>query len=488
MSTDPDGRAERALSAAFANGSRVDLRTGPDDDPRRADWSAARTVRADFINGLLLGHVPVTGAIAGLRLAGARITGRLDLSHATIEHPLDFEGCHFEEPVLLAEARTRSVRLLGCVLGGLEAERSEVRGELQVQGCRLPWLSLYGAHASEVEISGSHIGPAADGMAVRADLLTVDAAFYCHDAEIVGEVRLTNARIDGMVEFDRSSIVNGSSSAVRADNIVVHGGIVGRSLRMRGRLGLLGAQLGGSLNLCGAQIDVPVGERALDVREARIGGSVMVLPDRTDDRPPQIRGRISMRGAEIAGQLRIESVRIEADGDAFSLGRITVGDTVTIDTTSVIGRIDLSAGDIGGFSMGDGCTIKAPGSVAVNLSNAQSHSSVRIAAGTCIQGTVSVGGARIRGVLDMAGVQLADPEGTSVLKASGATIDGDVDVRNLIATGGQLNFWRTTMNGSLDAAGRPSRTRPGRRSGCTRRQCTAPCDWWTASSPTAWSC
>ncbi|HEY1488535.1 MAG TPA: hypothetical protein VGF84_20660 [Micromonosporaceae bacterium] len=262
MSTDPDGPAEQAVAAAFANGSRVDLRTGRDDDPREADgWGAERTVRAAFIAGLLLGHVPVAGAIAGLRLAGVKITGRLDLSHATIEHPLDFEGCRFEEPVLLAEARMRSVRLLDCVLAGLEAQRSEVRGELQVQGCRLPWLSLYGAHASEVEISGSHIGPAADDMAVRADLLTVDAAFYCHDAEIVGEVRLTNARIGGMVEFDRSSIVNGSGSAVRADNMVVHGGMVGRSLRTRGRLSLLGVQLGGSLNLCGAQIDAPVGER-----------------------------------------------------------------------------------------------------------------------------------------------------------------------------------------------------------------------------------
>ncbi|HEY1488536.1 MAG TPA: hypothetical protein VGF84_20665 [Micromonosporaceae bacterium] len=178
----------------------------------------------------------------------------------------------------------------------------------------------------------------------------------------------------------------------------------------------------------------------------------MLLPDRTDGRPPQIRGRISMRGAEIAGQLRIEGVRIEADGDAFSLGRITVGDTVTIDTTSVVGRIDLSAGDIGGFVIGADCSVDAPGRTAIDLSNAQSHGHVVIAAGTPIRGTVNVGGARIRGLLTLTGVVLQDPDGASVFRASGATIDGDVDLQNVTATG-QLNFWRTTMNGSLLAGG-----------------------------------
>ncbi len=69
---------ERALRDGFARGDWVDLRTGDparDDFTQGAGWGPARTVRAEVIAALLLGAEKLqSGAVAAVRLAGARIT------------------------------------------------------------------------------------------------------------------------------------------------------------------------------------------------------------------------------------------------------------------------------------------------------------------------------------------------------------------------------------------------------------------------------
>lgn len=94
---------ERELWDAFPEGRLVDLRTGvPEDD--RVDggeqWGAGRTVQAAVIVALLLGANAVqAGAVACLRLGGARISGSLNLAGAQIAHDLWLEDCWFEESV-----------------------------------------------------------------------------------------------------------------------------------------------------------------------------------------------------------------------------------------------------------------------------------------------------------------------------------------------------------------------------------------------------
>src|SRR6266536_4528054 len=132
---------ERLLWKRFAAGGPVDLRCGDvdlDDPGRGGDWGAGRTVRAAVIAALLLGGVrPEPGRVAGLRLAGARISGQLDLSYAGIDDPVEFEECSFEAGVVLTEATVRSLRLHRCRLPHLDAGGVEVRGHLDLVGSRL---------------------------------------------------------------------------------------------------------------------------------------------------------------------------------------------------------------------------------------------------------------------------------------------------------------------------------------------------------------
>lgn len=109
---------ERRVWRAFPTGIPVDLRDSADDDPEDGDtWGAARTVRAEVLRKLLL-RAPVDGEVAALRLLGARVTGELNLAHATVEHPARLMACRFERAPVLYGARVRQLNLGGSHLPG----------------------------------------------------------------------------------------------------------------------------------------------------------------------------------------------------------------------------------------------------------------------------------------------------------------------------------------------------------------------------------
>ncbi|MFE4720789.1 hypothetical protein ACFRLW_31105, partial [Streptomyces sp. NPDC056728] len=116
--------AERELWDAFPEGRQVDLRVGtPDeDDPAGgADWGPERTLRATVVTALARGaNAAPPGAVTALRVAGARITGRLDLAGAEIGHMLRFESCWFEEAPSFYGATTRTIGISGSRAPGID--------------------------------------------------------------------------------------------------------------------------------------------------------------------------------------------------------------------------------------------------------------------------------------------------------------------------------------------------------------------------------
>jgi hypothetical protein len=59
---------------------------------------------------------------------------------------------------------------------------------------------------------------------------------------------------------------------------------------------------------------------------------------------------------------------------------------------------------------------------------------------------VRLSGARIHGTFSLAGATLSGPERDSLIAARGATVDGDLELDNLRASGGTLRFSNTTLS------------------------------------------
>lgn len=322
--------AEKRLWQAFPTGALVDLGSGPDDGPdQAASWPRDREIRAEVIVALVTGGGPAARTGAGVKLAAARVTGRVALAHAKVDYLLDFERCTLDAGLDLAEAQTRSVRLRGCHLAWLEAERCDIRGELLMQACRLDWLSLYAARVFEVEISGSAIiappyeppDPAADWTpprtAVNGDLIVVDTAMYCHDVVVDGQFRLPGARIGGYLHLDGAQITHAEpgrppTAALLAHGLRVETGLFARRgntkarnrFTVNGGVDLTGATINGGLALPDAHLVSAPGEVALDAQHISVDGGIDLTQITAS-------GALTLNMARVLGPLKLCGARIE---------------------------------------------------------------------------------------------------------------------------------------------------------------------------------
>lgn len=125
---------ERRLAEAAATGDLVDLQVSDShlDHPSQvAEWGAARAVRADLLAELLTGRRQ-SGAwpVRAVKLRGARITGVLDREAAILVCPLLLDGCSFDQPLNLTEAR--AIRLPGSHVLGIAADQLHTEGNLEL--------------------------------------------------------------------------------------------------------------------------------------------------------------------------------------------------------------------------------------------------------------------------------------------------------------------------------------------------------------------
>jgi hypothetical protein len=370
----------------------------------------------------------------GVRLSGAEVTGHLDLAGLDVPFPLRFEGCSFASLVTVEGAQLAELVLTGCdKVPGLLANGVRIRRDL--------------------DLSRSHVTGA---LSTSASTSKLSAIWLC-ESEIGGRLLCVD------------TVIHGGDRSIQADRLHVTGNVrLLHGFTAHGEVRLIGARIGGSLDLTGASIESPGTGLALDLGEAVIEASLFLI-DAPEGRRPLIRGRIDMGQARIGGQFLIRNASLEAragapvgsaysrsraDGTALSAPRLLVGAELTFDgTCQVNGGIDLSMSQLGSVSVRPGCSLLAPGRTALDLTNTELLSTFTVGEGVPVQGTVRLSGARIHGNLRLRGAVLSAPEGGSLLAAQGVTVDGEAELQNLRATGGDLGFRAATIGSFLDAAG-----------------------------------
>jgi len=371
----------------------------------------------------------------GVWLQHAAITGSVDLSGLEVKFPLRFEGCHFDAPLLAEGARLTGLVLTGCTLPGLQANGVRIQRDL--------------------DLSRTHVTGA---LRTSASTSKHSAIWLC-ESEIGGRLLCVDTVIEGHGE-----------RSIQADRMHVTGNVrLLHQFTAHGEVRLIGARIGGSLDLTGARIESLGTGLALDLGEAVIEASVFLIDD-PSGRRPLIRGRIDMGQARIGGQFLIRNATLEAPsadapvgsvysrsrvgGTALSAPRLSVGAEITLEgTCAVTGGIDLSMSELSSVSVQPGCSLHAPGRTALDLTNTELLSTVTVGQQVPVSGTVRLSGARIHGNLCLRGAILSDPEGGSLLAAQGASIDGEAELQNLEATGGDLGLRAATIGSFVDAAG-----------------------------------
>ncbi|MFG2891363.1 oxidoreductase [Streptomyces sp. NPDC048248] len=322
--------AERALWDSFPEGRWVDLRTGApeNDDPARgAHWGPERTVRAEVVAALLLGgNTERSSSVPSLHLAGARITGRLDLAGAQISHLLWLRECRLEQEVSINAASTRTIRITSSWIPGVDAGLARIEGHLDLNKSVMETgrLSLINAHvAGELDLNGARIS-ASGQWAVFAGGLVMGGGIFCQKGFVThGGVRLPGAQLSGGLFMQGARLESPGGMALIADNAnatvvdMSEGFSAVGTLRMRGAqisdlLTLEGATLsGGDTALFGVGMQVGTFDFSLAARPTGVvdlqGARATVLHDREQSWPEEVRmdgfvygslrsGRTSLQG------------------------------------------------------------------------------------------------------------------------------------------------------------------------------------------------
>ncbi|MEV0586460.1 hypothetical protein [Nonomuraea sp. NPDC050310] len=277
--------AERRIWDAFPAGEWVDLRTGDpelDDPAKSAEWPREREVRAEILRALLLGAVErQPGQVPAVRLAGARITGTLDLSEGSVSSTLHLLNCHLPEALDLTDAGTRSIRLRGCDLLRLRGSRAKIDGLLELD-------------ASTVR----------EG--VRLDNARIEGQFRMNRSTVHAPPRRERMSESGVEDVLDPSVPALASPfawvqqewALWAGGLSVGGGVFLRSLRARGGLRLIGAVLPGGLYLQGATVEA-TGVYAVHADFITAGTIEMSAGFRAE-------GTVRLRSATVAGVLSFD--------------------------------------------------------------------------------------------------------------------------------------------------------------------------------------
>jgi hypothetical protein len=318
--------AECAVWKAVESGSLVGLPLGEPavQDPATGEnWSQDRQIRAQLLYELLVGiNGPKDIRPRALKLAGARITGTLDLEATTLQCPLDLRRCSFEQPINLQEAQAPALRLPGCHVPGLNAGQLETRGNVYM-------TDGFTAHG-EVNLHGANVGGQLsfdgatlsdpNGRALTADRLTVDGAMFGRNGfHADGEVRLAGARIGGQLSLGGATLSNPNGRALNADRLTVDQSMfcTGK-FTANGEVRLAGARIGGQLSLSGATLSNPNG-RALNADQLTVDQSMLCRGKFTAD------GEVRLIGARIGGQLNFDGATLSnPNGQALTADGLTV--------------------------------------------------------------------------------------------------------------------------------------------------------------------
>jgi hypothetical protein len=368
----------------------------------------------------------------GLSLRNAVISGALDLNAVTVRFPLRLAGCRFEEPVDISGATLAELLLIQCQIPGLLGNGVDVRGDLNLSGSTISGCSPTTASQSRtaaIWLCESHVG---------GRLLCVDTTIHPGEGRAIQADRM---RVGGTVRF-------------------IH------DFTATGEVRLLGARIDGSLDLTGAHLADDHG-LAIDLADAVIGGGLYLI-GRREGRKLEIKGRVALYSAQVAGQLVLRDAIIAASttppsgnymnqhvhGSAFGASKLSVGGGMAFENDCWIrGRTDLPLATLSSFTADSTCRFDAPGSTALDLTNAEVGSGLRLAEGVAVRGTLRLTGATIHGRLTLKAITLSAPEDSSCLAAQSATIDGDVELQSISATGGKVNFRAATVGGGFDARG-----------------------------------
>ncbi|MFG2297564.1 membrane-associated oxidoreductase [Streptomyces sp. NPDC048603] len=291
--------AERRIRDAFTRGEGVDFREGPDENSADgASWGPERTVRAEVLRALLVSGRAADGEVAGLKVYGARITGKLDLKYAVVDHPVRLRGCWFERKPLMYGAQLKALVLGDSTLPGLTAANLRVEVVLRLSDCTINGpVRLAGARITgglflkDTVIRRSAQPDEADEPPLQLNHADIGTDIIASGLTVHGPLRITGANVAGQISLDRARLLNPGGMALEAETLSVGTDLRCHRLEAQGMVNLTGARVPCQLNLTRARLSNPDG--------VALRASSAVIAELWLRKCPPIEGIVNLRRSQL---------------------------------------------------------------------------------------------------------------------------------------------------------------------------------------------
>jgi hypothetical protein len=356
-----------------------------------------------------------------------------------------------ESPLVLRVVCLGGVR----IVGRIDLEAVKVPFPLELTGC---WLDdataplLYAADLAILRLVGCWLpaGLRADQIRTRSDVIFSRCCF-------LGEVRLLGAHIGGVLDLAGAKLRNPGKDALNADGMQVDGSVFGgEGFEVDGEVRLLGAHIGGVLDLAGAKLRNP-GKYALNADGMQVDGGVF------GGEGFEVDGEVWLLGAHIGGQLVLTGAKLRNPGkDALSADRVQIdGGVFGGEGFEVDGEVRLPGAHIGGQLVLTGAKLRNPGKYALSADRVQVAGGVFGGEGFEVDGEVWLPGAHIAGQLVLTGAKLRNP-GKDALNADDVQVDGGVFGGEGFEVDGEVRLPGAHIGGQLSLTGAKLRNKDGK--------------------------
>ena len=438
---------EQSLVEHVGRGAWLDLIADGEmvDEAAMRSWDESRTCRAAVIRDILRGRLAADPDPHGLRLRGARITGRLDLESLTSDVSLELSDCLLEEGVLARGARLARLGLVGCQIEHLAEPPLDGRG-LTCSVFTLTKARVIGqAKTGAVNLSGAHIGGnldcsgaelrndggpalAADGLQVGHHMLMRDE-FTATGNGASGTVNLFGAHVDGSLDCHGAKLRNDGGPALVAiglqvgQHVYLNGQFTAIGCGDLGAVDLVGAHIGGQVECTGARLRNDSGP-ALAADGLQVGQGIFLNDQFTATGSGDL-GAVRLNGAHTSqlictgAKLRNDSgPALVADGLQVDLATGLDGD-FTVTGSSAAGAVRLIGAQIGGQLICTGANLRNDCGPALVADGLQVGYGMVLddeftATGSGAAGTVRLVGAHISGELTCAKANLRNDSGPAL--------------------------------------------------------------------------
>lgn len=440
--------AELNLLTAVQKGTVADYCVGDkavDDVNNASKWDENRVIKADVISWLC-SNKKAQPLISnnGIRINGARIEGKLDLSYCNIPFPLVFTNSVFSNKFKIVNAEIFLLHLSGSVVRTIQANGLIVKKNIAFNN---------GFKAiKEVFLLDARVGTGINcqnakfinkgGITLAADRIYVNGLVNLNDGFISkGEVRFSGATITGDLNCSNGSFLNPKGIALNLQGIKINNTLfMSNGFYAKGSIWLKNAVIGKNLQCTNAKIINKKGYTLMG-NNCIVGGSIQLRDGFISE------GEMQLQFARIDGNLEAVNCSFLNKGgfSLFAEGIIVSKNIYLRDGFVSEGKVDISSSRIGNNLYCDGGKFINENGFAIAAGNINVDGGIFMRDGFLAKGEVELVIAYCK-QLECQGSSFINP-GKKALNCYRITVENSVALSDGFKANGLVNMFGAHIRG-----------------------------------------